>query len=82
MDNLNIIGQIGQKSDTLDIKLDNLDRVGQFGHNWTIWTELDNLDWIGQFGHKLDKLDINWTVRSKLDRIGHWMKRKQEKCNM
>ena len=21
-----------------------LDIIGQFGHNWTLWTELDNLD--------------------------------------
>ena len=34
---------------TIRIKLDNSEKIGQFGQNWTIWTKLDNSDKTGQF---------------------------------
>ena len=43
-----------------------LDIIGQFGQNWTIWTnrtELDNLGKMGQFRQ-------NGTIRTELGKMG------------
>ena len=27
-----------------------MDKTGQYGQNWTVWTKLDNMDKTGQYG--------------------------------
>ena len=43
-----------------------MDKIGQYGHNWTLWTTLDIIDKIGQFGQ-------NWTKLDNLDKIGQYV---------
>ena len=40
-----------------------MDKIGQYGHIWTIRTALDNMDKIGHYG----QYGLNWTY---LDKIG------------
>ena len=52
-----------------------MDKIGQSGRNWTIWTKLHFMDKIGQSGQnwtiiwaKLDKLE---KILDKIEQHGH-----------
>ena len=41
-----------------------MDKIGQYGQNWTIWTILDNLEKNGQDG--------SLKIGQKMDKIGQY----------
>ena len=42
-----------------------MDKIGQYGQNWSIRAKLYNMD-------NSDKIGQNWTIWTKLDKIGQY----------
>ena len=41
-----------------------MDKIGQYGQNWIIWTKLDNMDKIGQYGQNQQYGQFNFRKKN------------------